>query len=398
MRTSSAGRVLPASVLAVLLVGGAVWAGTGTSPGTSRDGDALARDWEARQGGEVLGGSRAPGVPTVQRMRHDDVGITVTVAPARPGANLVRVDSTPLGEEHAHASRPVLVGTGEDDLVRARPRPGTDGLWAVVDLPEGSGTVLVTHGPRHRVPFAVETGTEPADRVWSGPDAPECLAATTAAILAGGGPRVTCPAASLSPADATALRSVVDTLGTRGVEQLAVEHDDSGRSVAANDVVRAAAAESGIRVIEPSADPAGRSALLVVSGWADAATSLRRTTALPLRQQPIRTDGTWLAPWLLTPTVVDSTLGAVVPLDFDIRDAAAQEFSQTLARYLPGQAPTGSGFLAWRSARGGEAAPLLLFAASRAAYLPGKGGHAGHETAVAWFPGGTVTPIGPPSG
>ncbi len=288
-----------------------MYAGAGTSPGQSRDGDALVRDWEARQGGEVLGGSRTPGVPTVQRMRHDDVGFTVTVAPARPGTNLVRVDSTRLGEEHAHTSLPVLVGTGEDDLVRARPRPGTDGLWAVVDLPEGSGTVLVTHGPRHRVPFAVETGTTPADPIWSGPDGPECLAATTAAILAGGGPLNACPAASLSPADETALRSVVDTLGTRGVEQLAVERDDSARSGAAYDVVSAAAADAGIRVVEPSAEPAGRSALLVVAGWDDAATSLSRITALPLRQQPLRTDGTWLAPWLLTPAVVDSTLGAV---------------------------------------------------------------------------------------
>jgi hypothetical protein len=331
-------------------------------------------------------------------MRHDDVGFTVTVAPARPGPNLVRVDSTPLGEGHAHASLPVLVGTGEDTLVRARPRPGTDGLWAVVDLPEGSGTVLVTHGPRHRVPFAVETGNRPADPTWAGPDGPECLAATTAAILAGGGPLSACPAASLSPADETALRSVVDTLGTRGVEQLAVQHDDSARSDTAYDVVSAAAADAGIRVVEPSATPADRSALLVVSGWSDAATRLGEVSAMPLRQQPIRTDGTWLAPWLLSPAVVDSTLGAVLPLDFDIRDRDAQEFSQTLARYLPGQAPTGSGFLAWRSARGGAAAPLLLFAASRAAYMPANGGHAGHETAVAWFPGGTVTPIGPPSG
>ncbi len=399
MPSLSAGRrLLPTALVATLLIGGAAYAWSGSSPGTSRDGDALVRDLEARRGGEVLGGSRTPGVPTVQRMRHDDVGFTVTVAPARPGANLVRVDSTPLGGSHAHGSRPVQVGTGEDDLVRARPRPGTDGLWAVVDLPEGSGTVLVTHGPRHRVPFVVETGTEPADPVWESPDGPECLAATTAAVLAGGGPRATCPAASLSPADETALRSAVDTLGTRGVEQLAVERDDSARSGAAYDVVRAAAAESGMRVVDPSVRPAMRSALLVVSGWADAATSLRRVTSLPIRKQPIRTDGTWLAPWLLTPGVVDSTLGAVVPLDFDIRDAAAQEYSQTLARYLPGQAPTGSGFRAWRSSRGGEAAPVLLFAASRAAYLPRNGDHAGHETAVAWFPGGTVTPIGPPSG
>ncbi len=151
-----------AGAVAALVVGGALYAGTGTA-GDPREGNALVRDWSARSGGQqVLGGVRTPGVPTVQRLRHDDVELTVTIAPARPGPNLVRVDSTPVGTGHEHHhSLPVLVGTSEHDLVRARPRPGTDGLWAVVDLPAGTGTALVTHGPRHRVPFAVETGPPP---------------------------------------------------------------------------------------------------------------------------------------------------------------------------------------------------------------------------------------------
>ncbi|MBB6626531.1 hypothetical protein H5V45_04255 [Nocardioides sp. KIGAM211] len=388
--------LVPAAVVAALLVGGAVYAGSDDVHAPPRQGNALVADWSARkEGQQVLGGARTPGVPSIQRLRHDRVEFTVTVAPARPGPNLVRVDTTHLGAGHRHRGLPVLVGTTEQTLVRAVPRPGTDGLWAVVDLPEGSGTVLVTHGRYHRVPFAVETGTDrPDTTAWTGPDGPECLAAATAAILGGGSADASCPAATLGPTDATALRSVVDTLATRGVEQLAVQHDASARSRAAYDVVRAAATSRGLDVVEPSVRPGRRSALLVVSGWSDASRSLARVTALPLRQQPMRNDGTWLAPWLLSPAVVDSTLGAVLPLDFDVRDPAAQEFSQTLATYLPGQSPTASGYLAWRSVRGTDPDPLELFAASRTAIMPAQGGHEQHETAVAWFPGGTVTPVG----
>ena len=151
-------------------------------------------------------------------------------------------------------------------------------------------------------------------------------------------------------------------------------------------------------MVAPGAAPGERNALLVLGGWASAADSLADTSRRPLRQQPIRSDGTWLAPWLLTPQVVDSTSGAVVALDFDIRDDAAQRYSQTLATIFPGQSPTASGFRAWRAGRGDPVAPLTLYAASRAAYMPARPGHEGHESEVAWFPGGTVTPVGlPPS-
>ncbi len=387
--SSNAIRVGAAVIAGGLLVGAASYAvAAGSDEHTS--GNALEREWSARtEGQQVLGGERTPGVPSVQRLQHDDVTFTVTVAPARPGPNLVRVDST-----HAHgAGPPVLVGTDEDDLVRAVPRPGTDGLWAVVDLPAGSGTVLVTHGKEHRLPFAVETGTDrPETASWTGAEGPECLTTASAAVLAGGSPPASCPADGLHAQDAAALRAMVGTLVERGVEEVAVEYDDSARSRAALDLVRGAATEAGVAVVTPDDPPGVRNALVVVSGWGTAARHLGAVSGRPLREQPIRSDGTWLAPWLLTPGVVDSTAGAVLALDFDIRDTAAQEFSQVLAEYFPGQAPTGSAYLAWRAARGGEPDPLTLYAASRAAYMPASSGH--HETAVAWFPGGTVTPVG----
>jgi hypothetical protein len=254
--------------------------------------------------------------------------------------------------------------------------------------------VLITHGRWHRVPFAVDTGDEAAPAAFAGADGPECLTAATAAELAGGTTRGGCPSDRLSESDRATLESLVSTMSSRGVEEIAVQRDDSARSTAAYDVVKEVAGQSGVSVVAPSAVPGERNALLVVSGWDDAASSLEAVTRTPLRQQPIRSDGTWLAPWLLTPRVVDSTAGAVLALDFDVRDRAAQEFSQTLAALFPGQSPTSSGYEAWRTARGGAPDPLQLYAASRAAYLPAQPGHAGHESEVAWFPGGTVTAVG----
>lgn len=358
-------------------------------------------------GQQVLGGETRPGVVSVQRLRHDDDVFTVTVAPARPGRNLVRVDVTPASgahgsghaehaehAEHDDDGEAVTVGTDESNLKPATSRPGTDGSWAVVDLPAGTATVLVGHGPEHRLPFTVDTGhrgTSPA--VWSGPDGPECLAGAVAAVLAGRTTPSTCSASTLSATDRDALTAVVATLARRGVKEVAVDHDSSARSRAAYALVASAARRHGLRVVAPTARPGPRDALLEVSGWQGAADTLAAVSRLDVRRQPLRSDGTWLAPWLLTPGVVDSTAGSVIALDFDIRDRTAQEFSQTLARYLPGQAPTASAYLAWRAARHVRADGLRLYAASRAAYMPEMSGHT-HETTVSWFPGGTVTPVG----
>ena len=388
-----------AGVLALLLIGGAGYAATRTTDG-GPPGPTLAEDLAGRNGGQqVLGGELRPGVPSVQRLRHDDVTFTVTVAPSRPGPNLVRLDVA--GDHHTGGPdvKRFSVGTSDDDragrMIPVRPRPGVDGLWAVVDLPAGTGTVLVTHGPRHRVPFSVETGEETPDTsAWTGADGPECVAAASAAVLAGGAVPSSCPAERLDDSDRAALVSVVDALAGRGLRKLAIRADHSARGAAAYDVAAVAAKAAGLDVVDAEDPPGRRNALLVVSGWEEAATTLAAANSLPLRRQPIRSDGIWLAPWLLSPSVVDATSGAVLPLNFDIRDAAAREFSQTLATYLPGQAPTASGYAAWRAARGDSPDDVRLYAASRAAYLPAQPGHAGHETEVAWFPGGTVTPIG----
>lgn len=417
-------------------------AGADSAPAT-RAVDAAARP--APGGPELLGDALTPGQPTVQRLRHDGTAFTVTVAPSLPGPNLVRVDTTEVGgtgdaegadrdrtdghtghadghadghaHDHAHdhggEAERVMVGVldaaggpGTTRLVTARERPGADGLWAEVDLPADTATVVVSHGPEHRLPFTVSTGDDTGDdtgadqeSVWTGPDGPECLAAATGTLLAGGQAGSGCPADELDQEQAGAVAATVRTLADRGLEELAVRSDGSPRSTQALDVVGAtvdelAADGSPLRLVDETDTPGDRNALLVLSGWHDAASSLAATTALPAERAPVRSDGTWLAPWLLAPGIVDVTTGAVVPLDFDIRDGAAQQFSGALSRYLPGQAPTAAGYDAWRAARGEQPGTWQLYAASRAAYMPAETGHEAHETQVAWFPGGTVAPVG----
>lgn len=100
-----------------------------------------------------------PGQPSVQRFHQDGVDVTVSLDGARPGPNLVRVDlATPSTDDWS-----VLVGTTTDDelgqMVVARPRAGVDGLWATVDLPRGTSTLLVSNGPDRQVPFPVDAGS-----------------------------------------------------------------------------------------------------------------------------------------------------------------------------------------------------------------------------------------------
>jgi hypothetical protein len=181
---------------------------------------------------------------------------------------------------------------------------------------------------------------------------------------------------------------------------VAVPADDSPRGRAAASVVRGEARRHGVRVV-PAADrnPPARSALVVLSGWDAAARTLRRTTRVQ-QHRVLYGDGVWLAPWLLTPQVVDSTSGAVLPLRFDIRGSRARQYGATLGRLLPGSAPTQAGLRGWLAARGlAETGRTSLYAASRTAFMPAVPGHDHHETTVAWFPGGTITRVtGPLTG
>ena len=359
---------------------------------------------------EVLGGRLDAGAPTVERQLHDGIVFTLAISPARPGWNLVRVDATPTShaghDAHEEHGRRLLVGTDPAHLVAATSRPGTDGSWARLRLPAGGHMVYVAHGPDHRLPFPVDTGSGPAPRTpanLAGPDGPECLAGSVGALLAGASASevadAACPSDALSDQDGAALRGVVDTLASRGAHGLALLADDSPRSRTAARVVRREAAARDLRVTGPEQAPA-HSAFVSVAGWSRSATALAGSARAQQRQ--VRYEhGAWLAPWLLTPGVVDSTPGAVLPMGFDVRDPEATRFQAALGRLLPGTAPTASGFAAWASTRGhGTAEAASLYAASRASAMamgPTTGeSHADHETTLAWFPGGTVTRVSGP--
>lgn len=346
---------------------------------------------------EVLGGQVRPGVPSVERQVHDGLLLTLTVAPAHPGWNLVRVD-TAGPDQHAHEhDETVAVGTDPAHLVPATPRPGTDGSWARVRLPAGASTVYVGHGPHHRVPFPVDTGTAsgpPAPAV-PGADGPECIAASSGRLLAGDrNPLDHCPAEALRPADAADLRAMVGTLADRRVPAVALLADGSPRGRAARSLVLKTATARGLRVV--AADRTRDGALVVVGGWSRAATGLARA-AREQRHGVAYQDGVWLAPWLLTPRVVDAVSGTVLPLRFDVRGTSARAYAAALRRTLPSVAPTEAGFAGWRAGqRRPYDGPASLYAAARAAFMAPAAGHGQHETTVAWFPGGTVTRVSGP--
>jgi hypothetical protein len=339
------------------------------------------------------------------------------VSPGRPGWNLVRVDTArePASSAHhgmaahaGHGGAPTgvgpapEVGTEENDLVRTRRLAGVAGHWARVWLPPGEGTLLVSHGPEHRIPFPVDTGTgdagSPVTATASGVDGPECTAAAVGGLLAGAtDPVEQCPADGLEARDARALGGTLGVLAERGTTEVAVLGDSSTRGRAAFRTVQRVAGRLGVRVTRPTAARHdATTALLVVAGWQTAARHLARTSRSQQRRAAFA-GGTWLAPWLLTPGVVDSVSGAVLPLDFDVRDARPRAFSAALTRTLPQFAPDQAGYRGWLAGQGiHDRGEVLLYAAARVAYMPQQAGHGRHETTVDWFPGGTVTPVSRP--
>ena len=294
----------------------------------------------------------------------------MTVAPARPGPNLVRVDVARSSTARARGSptrsgsrsAPVPTTTARAGWSRPGRVPASTGSGRSSTSPPGAARCSSRTGRRHRVPFAVETGRRrrtPA--AWTGADGPECVAAATAAVLAGGRrPVVAAPPSELDDSDRAALASVVDTLAERGVEELAVRARRLGPQRRGVRRRRARPPrQPGLDVV----DADGRTRASATPCWwsaagTDAARRSRRSARLPLRQQPIRSDGTWLAPWLLSPGVVDSTAG---------RGAAAR--LRHPRRRRPGVQPDPgratsparprppSGYAAWRAARGGQPGP-----------------------------------------
>jgi hypothetical protein len=328
-----------------------------------------------------------PGVPLLRDVQVDGQRLSVLLAPQRPGPNLVLV----AGEHDG-----VRVGPNPGDLVGASPRPGAGGRWALVDLPAGAGELWVEHGG-DRVPVDVDAGHGGTEMTASiaGPDGPECVDAALGAALAGTRGRLgSCPADALSTADEASLRALVGALAKRAVHTLTIAADGSARSTAAAAVVHDAAEHHALTVAADPADPGPDGALVVVSGWA-AATSTLADVAGRQRAGVSYPAGTYLAPWLLAAPVLRAITGSVLPLRFDPRDAEPARYEVALGTRMPGHTPTASGYRGWLAGRGIDAqGGTRLYAASLVSAVPAefamRHGHGG------WLPGGTVVPVSPP--
>lgn len=325
-----------------------------------------------------------PGVPVLRRVTLRDEAVPVFVTPGRPGWNLVQ-----LGVQ-------AVVSGGLDGVVAATQRPGTSGYFAAVRLAPGRNRLFVTQGDAVAV-VALDTGPgmagEPAAPGNGRDDGPECAAAALGAVVAGRIEAVAgCPADGLAEPDRQALLATVRyLLGRVGTaHEVAVVSDDSPRGRAALAAVRGA----GVTLVAPGSQ---RRPLLVLSGWAAAAEAIDGVSS-----GRISAEGTYLAPWLLSPPLLAPSAGQLVPIRFGPRDDGPMRYVTELAAAFPGAAPTAAGFDAWQG-RASVAVPRLY--ASALPVLPGNGLavpgtsiHGAHSPQPGFLPGGMVVPVSGPLG
>jgi hypothetical protein len=216
------------------------------------------------------------------------------------------------------------------------------------------------------------------------------------AVLRGGSHTLAaCPADSLSSADETSLRGLVDFLAARGVRTITVAADGSARSAAAVHAVHDAASRNRLSI---SVDAGPEGALVVVSGWEAASTTLG-AVAVRQRAGVAYGAGTYLAPWLLSASVIRPIGGAIIPLRFNPRDEQPVSYKLALASRFHGLNPTASGYRGWLSAQADtEVDTTQLYAASFVSFLPKVLGSHEHHNHGDWLPGGTVVAVGGPVG
>ncbi|WBB53789.1 hypothetical protein [Verrucosispora sp. WMMD573] len=317
-----------------------------------------------------------PGVPLLVTLDTGGRGIPLVVVPQRPGWNLVHV-----------GAEGVSVGLRTDRLSPVGRRPGAANGWALIHLPPGDSRLHIAYGGRTAV-VRLDAGAANAGAPdVSGPDGPECVSAALGALLRGtSSPLERCPADLLTPSDREDLKTTVAFLAPRAEGAIGVVGDSSARSVAAVATVTAAAQRAGLRVVPAGT---GRHPTLVVTGWAEAETAIRDAA-----RGPSATLGTYLAPWLLTASVLRPATGQMLALRFDPRKESVSRYLTELARRFPGEPATVSGYLAWQGDR--PTGPPRMYAAA-AVSLPGPVAHAGHGRS-GFLPGGTVTAVTGPLG
>jgi hypothetical protein len=319
-----------------------------------------------------------PGRPLLRTVALAGQDAPVVVVPQRPGLNLV------------HVGVPGALVGGVPALERA----GAPGGWAVVDLPAGTD-VLTVEAAGEQVPFRLDLGADPAPPALvaglTGPDGPECLSAVVGGVLRGATDLpAACPADALSAADAATLRATVRFVSDRNAPALSLVADGSRRSAAAAAIVREAAADQGLRLVDRP-DRAG--AAIVVAGWESGG---RRLTEKALGLSSI--GRTYTAPWLATSAVLGRQTGAVTTLDFDPQDASAQRYLADLRAAGLTTLASPAGFRAWTAP--GDAAPAVagprICASVQISMMPTGAGGMDDRTTDPWLPGGSLTPVTPP--
>lgn len=319
-----------------------------------------------------------PGAPLLRSVALADQVIPIAVVPQRPGLNLVHVGGTD-----------VTVGVDRQHLVPATPRPGSTGGWSLLALPVGPSTLWVQQGGR-LASLRVDTGQGGAQVASiAGPDGPECASAVLGSLAAGKDTMPqSCPADRLTEADGSSLRALVGFLAGRGIHTLTLAQDSSPRSVAASDVVRAAAARHQVE-IAPAPQP--DSALVVLAGWSAADPTLQGVA-----RGEIPGVGTYLAPWLANGQLLAYSSGAVIALRFDPHEPQPLRYLHDVHARVAGETASAAGYEGWLAAQGDSATGHTnLYAAATVSFLPAELGHA-HGSQGGWLPGGSITKVTPP--
>lgn len=322
----------------------------------------------------------ATGVPLLRDVALGGAVTPILISPHRPGRNLVHVD----GEG-------VLVGTDPARLTEVTSRPGTTGGWTTVDLPPGTSTLFVRKGEETQE-VRLDTGTEKAPASATGVDGPECASFALGALLAGQEkPLTACPADALDGRDEESVRGLLSFLTGRGLGSVAVLSDSSPRAKQAEKLVQA----TGVPVV--GVETGRADALVVLSGWAPAASELAKIGARQ-QKEAIFPHGVYLAPWLLNPPVITSVASVILPLRFNPHEQLPATYAQQVGARFAGEAATAAGYRGWLTGqtdsakKAGDTVPAL-YTASLVSILPKEFQH--HDGA-GWLPNGTVVAVSGP--
>ena len=211
----------------------------------------------------------------------------------RAGATRTARTATPHGlrrHQRRRRRRPPVRGRTQ------RPAPTVAGRWST--SPAGERQVFVSHGPRHRIPFGIDTGDDAAPRRLRHRGRRAGVPVRGHGRLLAGGPprRHACPADELD-ARPTRPRSRTRStlLAQRGLEPARRASATTPPAARPRAVVAGAADQTGVDVVDAVTQPATRTRCCACRGWAEPAASLaavtphcRSAAADPLRRHLAR--------------------------------------------------------------------------------------------------------------